>query len=246
MKQLKKINVVMCDDNADDLKMLCGLTDEYITLRGLYGETFCFSAPEEVLRYSENVGDDDVIIYLLDVIMAGVDGIELGRKIRERDKSSAVIYISASREYSLDAFSVHAFSYLIKPYSREKLFSELDEVLNHVETGARKLTIKTVDRTVVKPLSDIVAVEYFDHRLIFHLTNGETIGSIYRKPRFDVQVEELIKTGAFLKVSASFLVNCQNIQGIKADEFIMCDGSRYKITRKYIAARQQYINCEMS
>lgn len=246
MKQLKKINIVICDDNADDLKMLCGLTDEYITLRGLYGETICFSAPEEVLRYSENVGDDDVIIYLLDVIMAGVDGIELGRKIRERDKSSAVIYISASREYSLDAFSVHAFSYLIKPYSREKLFSELDEVLNHVETEARKLTIKTVDRTVVKPLSDIVAVEYFDHRLIFHLTNGETIESIYRKPRFDVQVEELIKTGAFLKVSASFLVNCQNIQGIKADEFIMCDGSRYKITRKYIAARQQYINCEMS
>lgn len=55
-----------------------------------------------------------------------------------------------------------------------------------------------------------------------------------------------MQTGEFLKVSASFPVNYRNIQGIKADEFIMRDGSQYRITRKYIAARQQYIKGEMS
>ena len=54
-----------------------------------------------------------------------------------------------------------------------------------------------------------------------------------------------MQTGAFLKVSASYLVNYKNIQGVKSDEFIMRDGTQYKITRKYIAARQQYINGEM-
>lgn len=248
---MTKLNLVLCDDDSGDLESLRRLTDEYINSRGFCGETFCFSASEEVLRFSENITGGNVTVYILDVIMPETDGIELGRRIRERDKNSAVIYISTSREYSLDAFSVRAFSYLIKPYNREKLFSELDECMSrldpvNIKTMQKKLSIKTANGITVLELSEIIAVEYLGHRLIFHLAKGGKIESVYRRQPFDVQAEELMQTGAFLKVSASYLVNYRNIQGIKADEFVMCDGSQYKITRKYAAARQQYINGEMS
>lgn len=242
---MAKIKFVMCDDNSDDLETLRASADDYIKQRGFCGEIVCFSSPEDVLRYSEAADENEISVYLLDVIMPETDGIELGKRIREHDKSSVVIYISASREYSLDAFSVRAFSYLIKPFSREKLFSELDECLCRMETETQSLSIKTVDGTVLLELSKIIAVEYLDHRLIFHLPNGTKVESAYRRQPFDVQAEELMQTGAFLKVSASYLVNYKNIQGVKSDEFVMRDGSQYKITRKYIAARQQYINGEM-
>lgn len=248
---MTKLNLVLCDDDCDDLESLRKSTDEYINSRGFCGETFCFSAPEEVLRFSENIAGGNVTVYILDVIMPETDGIELGRRIRERDKNSEVIYISTSREYSLDAFSVRAFSYLIKPYKCEKLFSELDECLSRIElsnneTVQQTIPVKTAGGTVSLALSDIIAVEYLGHRLIFHLAKGGKIESVYRRQSFDVQADELMQTGAFLKVSASYLVNYRNIQGIKADEFVMCDGSQYKITRKFVAARQQYINGEMS
>lgn len=243
---MTKINLVMCDDNASDLETLRGLTNDYMALRGFSGEIVCFSSPEEVLRYSETADKNTTTVYLLDVVMPETDGIELGRKIRRYDKNSAVIYVSMSEEYSLDAFSVHAFSYLIKPYSREKLFSELDECLNRTDTAPQMLSIKTADGTVQLMLSEVIAVEYLDHRLIFHLAGGEKIESIYSRQPFDIQAEEFMQTGAFLKISASYLVNHRNIQGVKTDEFVMRDGSQYKITRKYIAARQQYINGEMS
>lgn len=242
---MTKIQLVLCDDNAADLETLRESVNDYIDQRDIYGETICFSEPADVLRFSENCGENNVAVYLFDVIMPEVDGIELGKKIREHDKSSAVIYISTSREYSLDAFSVRAFSYLIKPFSREKLFSELDECLSRVETQRHKFSIKTADGTVQLSMSEIIAVEYLNHRLIFHLANGEKIESAYRRQPFDVQAAELMRTGIFLKVSASYLVNYGNIQGVKSDEFVMRDGSQYKITRKYIAARQQYINGEM-
>lgn len=114
-------------------------------------------------------GAGSVTVYLLDVIMPETDGIKLGKRIRERDKNSAVIYISSSSEYSLDAFSVRAFSYLIKPFSCEKLFSELDECLSRNEERSQKLSIKTATGTVILTLSEIIAVEYLDHRLTFHL-----------------------------------------------------------------------------
>ena len=245
MNRLTKIHFVLCDDNAADLEALRALTDKYIKQRGFCGETVCFSSPEEVLRFSGNSDENDITVYLLDVIMPELDGIDLGRRIREHDKSSAVIYISISQEYSLDAFSVHAFSYLIKPFSQEQLFSELDECLARAVNNQQKLSIKTVGGTVALVLSEIIAVEYLNHRLVFHLTGDRKVESAYRRQTFDVQAEEILQTGVFLKVSASYLVNYRNIQGVKADEFIMRDGSQYKITRKYADARQRYIDGEM-
>lgn len=244
---MTKIQLVLCDDNLSDLEALREAADEYIKQRGFCGETICFSSPEDILRFSERNSEvDEVTVYLFDVIMPETDGIELGKKVRERDKSSAIIYISTSREYSLDAFSVRAFSYLIKPFSREKLFSELDECLRWAEPEPQTFSIKTADSTVILELSEIIAVEYLDHRLIFHMVNGAKIESAYRRQPFDLQAVELMQTGAFLKVSASYLVNFRNIQGVRYDEFVMSNGTQYKITRKYAAVRQQYINGEMS
>lgn len=241
------IRLVLCDDNSDDLEALREAAGEYINKRGIRGETVCFSSAEDILRSLDNSGGENgVTVYLLDVIMPDFDGIAVGKRIRERDKNSAVIYISSSREYSLDAFSVHAFSYLIKPFSNEQLFSELDDCLNRVEPPAQTLSVKTAGGTVRLDLSEIIAVEYLDHRLIFHLPDGRKVESAYRRQPFDVQAEELMQTGTFLKISASYLINYRNVQGVRTDEFIMRGGSRYKITRKYADARKKYMDYELS
>lgn len=243
---MTKIKLVLCDDNASDLETLRESADDYIKQRGFCGKTVCFSSPEEVLRFSRDNAEGNTTVYLLDVIMPKLNGIELGKSIRGYDKSSAVIYISSSGEYSLDAFSVRAFSYLIKPFTREKLFAELDECLARTEPVPQKLSIKTANSTVVIALSEIIAVEYLNHRLVFHLADHRRIETAYRRQTFDVQAEEIMQTGLFLKVSASYLVNYRNIQTVKTDEFIMIDGSQYKITRKYADARKKYIDYELN
>lgn len=241
---MPKTQFILCDDNADDLNSLRGAVEEYITSRGIIGETLCFSSPEELLKFSEEK-TDGMAVYLLDVVMPAVDGIELGKRIRERDGSAAVIYISISREFALDAFEVHAFSYLIKPFPTEKLYSELDGCLGQTAPSPQTISVKTAGGIVGVDTSEIIAVEYYAHRLTFHMKSGRKLSTLYQKQPFNVRAEELIKTGSFVRVSASYLVNFRNIRGLKTDEFIMCDGSRYRITRKFAAARQQYIEGEM-
>lgn len=242
---MNDVKIILCDDNKADLDNLRKSAEEYIKQREFCGEVVGFSSSEELLRDFEENNKNAVSIYVLDVIMPKLDGIDLGRRIRERDKKSAVIYISSSREYSLDAYSVRAFSYLIKPYSQEKFFSELDECMSQMDCEPQKFSIKTADGILLISLSEIIAVEYFNHRLIFHLTEGRKVESAYRRQPFDVQAEKLLQTESFIKISASYLINICNVQGIKSDEFIMCNGSQYKITRKYASARQQYIKSEM-
>lgn len=241
---MPKTHFILCDDNADDLESLRASVEDYIASRGIVGETLCFSSPEELLKFSGQKLDGKEV-YLLDVVMPEVDGIDLGKKLRERGGNAAVIYISTSKEYALDAFEVHAFSYLIKPFSSEKLFAELDGCLDQTVPSPQMISVKTAGGIVGVDAEEIIAVEYYSHRLTFHMKNGEKLDTVYQKQPFYVQAEELIKTGSFVRVSASYLVNFKNIGGLKTDEFIMCDGSRYKITRKFIAARRQYIEGEM-
>lgn len=240
---MDKIDLVLCDDDPDDLAQLRSSAEDYIKQRGLPGNVLCFSDPEGVLRHSETT---ERSVYLLDVIMPKTGGIELGKRIRAHGGNSVVIYISTSREFALDAFSVHAFSYLIKPFSKEQLFSELDESIAKFGLAPRRLSVKAAEGTALIDISEIIAVEYFGHRLVFHLAGGGKLEGAYRREPFDVQAEEVMGTGDFLKISASYLINCRNVQGLLMNEFIMCDGSRYKITRKYADARQRYINGEMT
>ncbi len=240
---MDKINFVLCDDDPADLSRLRSSVEDYIKRRAFSGEIHCFSDPDDVLRYSET---GECSIYLLDVIMPKTGGIELGKKIRSRSGDSVVIYISTSKEFALDAFSVRAFSYLIKPFSKEQLFSELDESVKRSGRVSRKLSVKVAEGTVLLDISQIIAVEYFGHRLLFHLADGGRLEGAYRREPFDVQAEDAMRTGEFLKISASYLINCRNVQGLLADEFVMRDGSHYKITRKYSDARQRYISGEMA
>ena len=63
-------------------------------------------------------------IALLDIDMPGMDGIELAIRIRQLKPETAVIFLTAYSQYAVQAFSLHASGYLLKPVDREKLAAE--------------------------------------------------------------------------------------------------------------------------
>lgn len=75
------------------------------------------------------VADLDPDLLLLDIQMPKLDGFEvlelIGREI-------AVVFVTAYDEYSIRAFDVHAVDYLLKPYSRERLFEAIDRARERV------------------------------------------------------------------------------------------------------------------
>ncbi len=59
--------------------------------------------------------------------MTGMNGIETAKRIRAKDTQVKLIYITNYSDYSIFAFEVHAFAYLLKPVSETELFAQLDE-----------------------------------------------------------------------------------------------------------------------
>ena len=58
---------------------------------------------------------------LLDINMPGMTGLALARRLRELNPRTAVIFLTASDRYALDAYEVHPTSYLLKPLDEARL-----------------------------------------------------------------------------------------------------------------------------
>ena len=66
---------------------------------------------------------------LLDIDMPELNGIELAARIKALRPDIAVIFLTGFSQYALDAFSVHANGYLMKPVMEDKLSQEIACVL---------------------------------------------------------------------------------------------------------------------
>lgn len=67
-------------------------------------------------------------VVFLDICMEGTNGIETARILRRTDPDLLLVFVTSSPEYVWDAFPVHPFDYLLKPYREEKLFQLADEL----------------------------------------------------------------------------------------------------------------------
>lgn len=235
------MRISICDDEEMQLSLIGDYVMQYIENENFDICVKSFREPYDLLEYEKQHGGSE--IYLLDIVMDGMSGLELGRHIREYNKRAIIIYLTTSKEFSLDAFSVNAFSYLVKPFEKDCLFGELDKCFEYClppQKEERIVTVKTAEGLIPMASDKINAVEYIDHRLIYHTDNGK-IESISSREPFDKQAAEIIKLDIFVKCADCYLINMKNILSVTARGFKMKNGSEFPVTRKYSAARDMFL-----
>src|SRR5258706_11951421 len=115
------INILMVDDSATNLLALESIlrTPERNLVRA--------SSGEDALRY---LLDNDVAVVLLDVYMAGIDGLETAELIRSREKSRdiPIIFLTANStgvSHLSRGYSLGAVDYIVKPVDPDILRSKV-------------------------------------------------------------------------------------------------------------------------
>lgn len=95
-----------------------------------------FLKPEDVLPNIEKLKPD--VVYL-DIEMPGMNGMELAARIAEKDDHVALVFITAHSRFALEAFSVYALDYMLKPIVEEKLERSISRVYKLKGLGKGKL-----------------------------------------------------------------------------------------------------------
>lgn len=76
-------------------------------------------------------------IVFLDVEMPGMDGMELAEKIHEQNDAIQIVFVTAHRDYAVDAFKVNAVDYILKPVMEKAIHAAAEKIVRRYSTMNR-------------------------------------------------------------------------------------------------------------
>ena len=213
------IVVAICEDEGYILEELRKKVEKYINRKSLDASIKTFTSGEELLKAKKKL---DII--LLDLMLPGIDGLEVARQISGR---SRIIFVTSYREYAVEAFDANAVHYLVKPVTEERLFSALDRAVNQTEQmDNQALTLIKSGKTQVIFIRDILYCEVFNHQVRIHTVHG-TYDYFGTLDMLETKLDE-----RFFRCHRSFVVNMSCVAGQEKGVAILTNGERIFISRR--------------
>lgn len=217
------MKIAICDDEKICLSQVRAVAEEYKKDNGVRFDIF--SHPEDLLEAAEKIGGYD--IYILDVIMPSLNGIQLGLALRKAGHDGKIIYLTSSEEYSLDAFRVKAFDYLIKPISREAFYKSVDEAAATItEKKDKALLVKAKDRSVKLTYDSIMYAEFNKRAITYSLVGGRTVTSTTVRTTFSAAMADLLSDRRFAACGQSMVVNLDHVTEVENSAVVF--GTTYR------------------
>ena len=126
------LEIAVCDDDMADLERAVTMLHKIFTSQQIAYHIEQFVSANQML---ENISNIDIGI--LDISMEELNGIKLGRKLKEKFPDVKLVYITSYEEYCMQVINeVHAFSFLCKPLEYDKLELQILELLNQLPDSA--------------------------------------------------------------------------------------------------------------
>ena len=228
------LNIAICDDEACYVQQITNFLQEYFQCHPeLSGQIHPFQRGQELLYQVEESGGFD--LYLLDIIMPGINGIQTGRQLRELGEGGEIIYLTTSSDYAVDSYSVRAFFYLLKPLEKERLFAVLDTATKKLnERRSKAVLIGTKDGPRRILLDQILYVERVGRGLRYYCAGGPLDSMSLRVP-FRTAVEPLLADPRFFQCGSSFAFNLHHVAGVSGQEVLLDSGGSVTIPRASVA-----------
>ncbi|HUF47447.1 MAG TPA: LytTR family DNA-binding domain-containing protein [Vicinamibacterales bacterium] len=174
-------------------------------------------------------------LLFLDVQMPGLTGFEVARRVLDAEVPSQIVFVTAFDQYAIEAFSVNAVDYVLKPVDadrleqtlgrvRRRLASEqasklplspadLERVIEAVQArqGRRdQLAVRTGERFVLVQADEVIHASLVDEAIVV-VTNTVSGTSNYRT--LD-ELQTRLDPAVFWRVHRSHLVNITKIKEI--------------------------------
>ena len=223
-----KLNIAIVEDILSDSARLESFINSWFSEgkgKPELNHIYRYTSGEEMLKDFEP-GAFHVVF--MDIIMNKLNGIETARKIRDADVRVIIVFMTTSSEYIFEAFPVHAFDYILKPYNKndvDRVMSDLVDVLSKEEPA---VTIKIARNEYQIPVSKIISAVARDHHVEINLVSGETLLS---NMKFRDIERILSEHEDFIFCNKGVIVNMSQISAQEDRVFIMKNGTYYPIRK---------------
>ena len=115
------MRIIIVDEDKKELKEINGIIEKLVP----GSDITTFDNPLSAL---DKARKEEIDMAIINTNLPELEGIELGRYLRDLNPFMNVIFLSHTKDYGYEAMEMHASGYMLKPVSAERLKKELDQL----------------------------------------------------------------------------------------------------------------------
>ncbi len=187
-----------------------------------------YASGEEFLAHYRPKSCDGLF---LDVLLGGMTGMDVARKVRESETHLPIIFTTTERDYAVDGFAVEATDYLIKPVDRSGVARCMGRLRKFLAEPSSISLLETSGRGHSAPvevaLEKILYAQCFNHTIDVHTTSAV----YHTRQSFQDFTGQLPHTGRFFVCGRGLVVNMDQVTEVLEHELLLKNGDRLSFSR---------------
>ena len=232
------LKVAFCDDDKTSLNVIAGAVASILQQQEIPAQVEKYTSPLELLDCCQRMQMD---LVFLDIEMPGLNGIELGQKLRKVTAATEIIYVSHREDCVFHALQVHPFGFVRKSHFLKDIEDVTRSYLTMLEKRRteKNVVVQTQSGYLRVPVSHVLYFEgggTYQHMYVEGRTEPVRITSRMQK------LEEELTPHGFLRVHKGYLVNFSAIDRFGGDELVLTSGTSIPISRSKVReVREKYL-----
>lgn len=203
------IKMAIVEDEEIYLNQFRQFVEDYKKEERLSFHLDCFTSG--TLFLNTFLEKDYDIIFLDIVLKDSIDGMAIASKIREKNSTSIIIFITTMVQYAVKGYEVDALGYLVKPVTYFTFRQILNKALKKIDRDEDVcITCRYKDEYAKISSSDITYFEVTSHFLTIHTIHGD-----YQMRGSLSDMMKLLKDKDFAFCNQCYLVNLKYVYGIE-------------------------------
>ncbi|MEJ6476826.1 LytR/AlgR family response regulator transcription factor [Pseudoalteromonas piscicida] len=232
MNQKTIVNVMLVDD--EPLARV-----ELNRLLKAHPQVNVVAEAENIMEATQLLELHAVDALFLDIEMPGGTGIELAQQLQGE---IPIVFCTAYNEFAVDAFSLNAVDYLLKPVVATRLQSAVEKLLALVDESASvaledefKLMVKIADKMKIIQLGDITRFESIGNHAAIYTAQGKAyLHSSLSK------IESRLNPSHYFRASRSDIIRLDAIEELEETinyglQAMLTHGGEVEISRRQAA-----------
>lgn len=209
------MKIAICDDSKSDIIVIKNILLSHPLVQSSEIETYT-SSQNLLNSIHKDVHYD---IAFLDVDIPNINGLDLGKIIKNKYPTTEIVFITNYPQYAIDAYDCEAFHYLLKPVDTKKAMQVIQRLIKKQQEQNKYYKIKIRTEYIRIPIKDIYFIECCKKHIIYHLKDKsyETACG-----KFSDVCNDLKEYG-FYQVHQGYIVNMDKIHHFDKYSVILDD-----------------------